>query len=464
MLDILAGTIQTAAGALFMPWVVGLLLVTGAFLTARFRVVQVGGFVDALRALGRDREAPVQGALSAFQAFMLALSASLGTGNIAGVATAIVSGGPGALFWIWAYGFLATTIKFSEAVLGLRFRVRRGDHVACGPMYYLRDGLGSPVLAWVYALCAGLAALTTAPFAQANSIAVVFESQFSVPTWVSGIVIFALAFPVVIGGVTTIGRVAGRLGPPMVALYLAGGVLVILANATRVPETLALVVREAFSLRSVAGGGLGMLVAMRFGIARGIFANEAGYGTAAVAYGSARSREPRQQGLNAVMEVYIVSFLTSTVSALAILLTGVWQSPSGVTSAAAVAEAFEMSLPFGGGWVVAASAALFGYTTLVGWAYYGEQFVEYVLGITITTSYRWIYCLLIPVGAVTKVDVVWALADLVNGLQVIPNVVGLVGLSGIVAAVARDRESRSTGHRGRGPGGGPVNAGGVTLE
>ena len=192
-------------------------------------------------------------------------------------------------------------------------------------------------------------------------------------------------------------------------------------------------------MRAAAGGTLGMMIAMRYGIARGIYANEAGYGTAAVAYGTAQSTQPVQQGLNAIIEVFVVSFVTSTISALTILLTGVWQS--GVTSSAAVAAGFNTVMPTVGGWIVAFCVFLFGYTTLIGWAYYGEQFFEYMLGRKVTMPYRWIYCILIPFGATTRVEVVWAWGDLMNALQVFPNLIGLIGLGGLVAKMARDRLS-----------------------
>ena len=190
-------------------------------------------------------------------------------------------------------------------------------------------------------------------------------------------------------------------------------------------------------MEAAAGGGIGFLVAMRYGIARGIYANEAGYGTAAVAYGTAQSDRPAQQGLHAVMEVFIVSFVTSTISAMTILLTGVWQS--GLTSTAAVAAAFNTTMPAAGGWIVAFCTFLFGYTTLIGWAYYGEQFFEYILGRRVTMPYRWIFCLLIPFGAISRVEVVWAWGDLMNALQVFPNLIGIIGLSGIVAKIAKDK-------------------------
>ena len=437
-------SIQAFADALFMPYVVVALLGAGLFLTVRLGAIQFAAFGDAVRAAFHRRDATATtGALSPFQAFMTALAASVGTGNIAGVATAIVSGGPGALFWIWIYGLVAMATKFAEAVLGLRFRQARGDRVYAGPMYYLRDGLGSPALAWVYALVAGVAAVTTTPFTQPNSIAVAVHAVFGVPAWLVGIVVAVLTWAVIIGGIRSIGRAAERLAPLKVVLYFAAGFIVLVTFADRIPAVLRTVVHEALTTRSALG--FGAFVAMRYGIARGIYANEAGYGTAAVAYGTAQSADPRQQGLQAVMEVFIVSFVTATTSAMAILVSGVAEESIAmkaagaayVTSTAAVAGAFNAAIPVVGGWIVATCAFLFGYTTLIGWAYYGEQFLEYILGRRVTTPYRWIYCLLIPIGSVLRPEVVWAWGDLMNALQVFPNLIGLMGLSGIAAQYAR---------------------------
>ena len=437
----LSDRIQSLADGLFMPWVVAVLLVAGLFLTLRTRVVQVRRFGEAWGAAFPQRSSSGSGVLTPFQAFMTALGASIGTGNIAGVATAIVSGGPGALFWIWVYGFVAMAIKFAEAVLGITFREAVGSRVLSGPMYYLRDGLRSPFLAWLFALVAAVAALTTTPFTQPNSMALVLNTVVGIPKLVSGITIAVLTWLVIIGGIKSIGRAAEKLSPLKVGLYLVGGLIVILFNASRIPSVFTLIFHRAFSMQAAAGGGLGMLIAMRYGIARGIYANEAGYGTAAVAYGTAQSAQPAQQGLNAVIEVFIVSFVTSTISALTILLTGVWES--GLTSTAAVAAGFDSVMPVAGGYIVAFCAFLFGYTTLIGWAYYGEQFFEYILGRRVTMPYRWIYCLLIPFGAVSKVTTVWAWGDLMNALQVFPNLIGLIGLSAIVARVSREQLSDS---------------------
>jgi AGCS family alanine or glycine:cation symporter len=432
----IAGAVQSAADHLFMPWLVVLLLSSGLYLTLRYRLVQMRRFRDALTAFTAREDSSASGVLSPFQAFMTALAATIGTGNIAGVAAGIVSGGPGALFWIWCYGFFATALKFSEAVLGVMFRESGDREMRTGPMYYLRDGLKRPSLAWIYALVAGVAALTTTPFTQTNSIALVLRTTLHLPSWTTGIAVAVLVWLVIIGGIKSIGRAAEKLTPLKVGVYLAGGLFVILSFASHIPDVLALVVREAFSTRAVAGGSLGFLVAMRFGLARGMYANEAGYGTAAVAYGTAQSRRPVQQGLNAVMEVFIVSFVTSTISAMTILLTGAWLS--GQTSTAAVALAFDAAIPGAGGYLVAVAVFLFGYTTLIGWAYYGEQFLEYIFGPRIVMPYRWIYCLLIPFGAITKVELVWAWGDLMNALQVFPNIIGVLGLSGLVAKIARE--------------------------
>jgi AGCS family alanine or glycine:cation symporter len=439
VLQSLADLVQTTADFLFVPVLVLVLFGTGLFLTVRFGAVQFRRFGDALRVFF-GAQSGSGGALTPFQAFMTALGATIGTGNIAGVAAGIVSGGPGVLFWIWCYGIFATAIKFTEAVLGLTFRETRGpDDVRSGPMYYLRDGLRSPALAMTYAVVAGIAALTTTPFTQTNSIALVMNSQVGVPFWVSGLAVAVLTWLVIIGGIKSIGRAAEKLTPLKVGLFLAGGLFVIVSFGSRIPDVLALVFREAFTTQSALG--FGMFTAIRYGLARGLYANEAGYGTAAVAYGTARSDRPAQQGLHAVMETFIVSFGTCTLTALTVLLTGAWMS--GQTSTAAVALAFNAAMPGFGGYVVALCVFLFGYTTLIGWAYYGEQFLGYWLGPRVVLPYRWIYCLLIPFGAIAKVDLVWAWGDLMNALQIFPNLVGVIGLSGIAAKAARERPTQS---------------------
>ena len=442
MLALIRSAVDWANGIVWGPWTIAFLFGTGIFLTLRFGFVQIRRFKEALVNFKPQTDKGAKGVLSPFQAFMTGLAASVGTGNIAGVATAVVAGGPGAVFWIWAYGFVATVIKLAEATLGVRYRKVEDGKLSAGPSHYLKDGLGSPKLAWIYALVAGVAALTTTPFTQPNSIAVVFESQFGISTWISGVVLAIMAWLVVIGGVRSIGRAAEKIAPTMVILYLVGGTIVILVNFDQIPAVFRLIFREAFSMEAAGGGalGTGMMMAVRYGLARGIYANEAGYGTAAVAYGTAQSARPVQQGLNAMMEVYIVSFVTSSVSALTILVSGVWDS--GLNSTALVAQAFETSMPFGGV-VVALCALLFGYSTLIGWGYYGEQYLGFLFGDRIVMPYRWIYCGLVVLGAMTKVELVWAWGDLMNGLQIFPNLIGVLGLSGVVAALLRKSSDSS---------------------
>lgn len=468
-MEALAKNVEAVADAMFMPWTVIILMAVGAFLTVRLRFVQVVRFPDALREMVGERQSGTSGALGPFQAFMTALAGSIGTGNIVGVTMAIVQGGPGALFWIWCYGFFAMAIKFVEASLGLHYRVAHGETVLSGPMYYLRDGLKQPWLAWIFALIGGLACLFTTPFTQPNSVAVVLNSQLgrheikSEP-WkldlgryvhqgltgtilevdpqrlLIGCVLAVLTLLVIVFGVKSIGRAAAALSPLKVGLYLIGGIIVLVTHAAALPETLALVFREAFSREAAVGTvtGVGIWQAIRYGLARGIYANEAGYGTAAVAYGTAKSSHPEQQGLNAVMEVFIISFITSTISALTVLVTGVWRPEVMGKSMGpeAVPAAFDAAIPSVGGWMVAVSVFLFGYTTLIGWAYYGEQFLEYLFGKRVIMPYRWLFCLLIPIGAIAKPALVWAWGDILNGLQIFPNVIGLVFLSGLAASYA----------------------------
>jgi AGCS family alanine or glycine:cation symporter len=458
-MDRFAELVQHAADVMFMPYTVCILLAMGLFFTIRTRLVQMRRLPEALSTMVATQQAGAGGALSPFQAFMTGLAATIGTGNIAGVATAIIAGGPGALFWIWVYGFLAAAVKFSEAVLGMRFRIPHGEQTLSGPMYYLRDGLKLPALAWIYALVAGVAVLFTTPFSQPNSIAVILNRQLDTVTsglgtasigemtvslnrLAIGIVLAVLTWLVIIGGVKSIGRAAAKLSPLKVGFYLIGGMFVIITHLGELPGVLRLVFQQAFSREACLGTAEGAAVwmALRYGMARGAYANEAGYGTAAVVYGTAQSNRPDQQGLNAVIEVFIITFITSTISALAILLAGTWDDPAFAEEApAAVAAAFNSSIPTAGGWMVAFSVFLFGYTTLIGWSFYGEQYLEYLFGRWIIMPFRWVYCLLIPLGAVLKVDLVWAWGDILNGSQVFPNLVGLVALSGIAAAYARTR-------------------------
>lgn len=435
-----AGPIGRASDLVFGPWTIALLFAVGIFLTVRLGFVQFVHFGAALKAFFGADEAKAKGALSPFQTFMTALGATIGTGNIAGVATAIVTGGPGALFWIWAWGLIAMAVKFTEAVLGVYYRRAGEGGLLAGPMIYLTDGLKMPRMGWLYAFVAGVAALTTTPFTQPNSIADVMNSQWGIPKIGTGVVLAILCFVTIIGGVKSIGRALEKAAPLKVLLYLSGGAIVLISHAADLPAAFNMILRGAFTSDAAFGGtaGAGIMLAMRYGIARGIYANEAGYGTAAVVYGAARSKDPFHQGLNAIMEVFIVSFVTSSISALSIIVTGVYKA--GPTGAAAVAGAFESVMPGVGGSLVTVCVFLFGYTSLTGWSYYGEQTLEFIFGRRVVLPYRWIYCALVVVGATSKVDLVWNWGDLMNSLQIFPNLLGIVGLSGVAAKIVRDRQ------------------------
>ena len=447
--EIIGAAIQWASDLVFGPWTIALLFFVGLFLTIRLGFVQFVYFGEALRAFFGADEAKAKGALSPFQTFMTALGATIGTGNIAGVATAIVTGGPGALFWIWAWGLIAMAVKFTEAVLGVHYRRDGERRLLAGPMIYLADGLNMHRLGWMYAFVAGVAALTTTPFTQPNSIADVMNSQWHIPKLATGICLAILALLTIIGGVKSIGRALEKLAPLKVLLYLVGGLVVLLTHLTEIPGVLSMVFLGALNTDAALGGtaGVGIMVAMRYGIARGIYANEAGYGTAAVVYGAARSKDPFQQGLNSITEVFIVSFVTSTISALAILVTGVWKVGVGekqLNGAAAVASSFEAAMPGFGGSVVTVCVFLFGFTALTGWSYYGEQSLEYIVGPKVVVPYRWTYCALIVLGATSKVDIVWSWGDLMNSLQIFPNLVGIIGLSGVAAKIVQDHKRQRT--------------------
>ncbi len=378
------------------------------------------------------------GEISPWQSMMTMLAGAIGNGNIAGVATAIATGGPGAVFWMWASGVFAMATKYSEAVLGLKFRTRMPDGtLAGGPMLYLQQGARSRLLAWLFALFAGIAAMTTGPLAQTNSIALVLNSEFRIPQWFSGALIAVAAWLVIIGGIKSIARISEKLVPLKVFLYVGGAFYVILAHASAIPQALALIFKCAFSPAAAIGGFAGAMVkdAARLGAARGMYANEAGLGTAGMAYGAARSLSPVRQGLIATVDVFVITFVTCTMTALTVVISGEWSS--GAKSTPLVASAFNTSIPVVGGWMVAISSFLFGYSNLIGWAYYGELCFGYIFRSNVLRVYAWIYCGLIFVGSITAVQVVWDYADTMNGLQMIPNVIGLAILAPKVAAETR---------------------------
>ncbi len=431
-----------AAAFVWGPFTVVLLLGTGIYLSCRLRLAHLRNFKLGWKYAAQGASAPPEsgtlGEISPWQSMMTMLAGAIGNGNIAGVATAIATGGPGAIFWMWASGLVAMATKYSEAILGFQYRQRlEDDSVAGGPMYYLRKGVGSAPLAWLFAFLAGMAAMTTGPLAQTNSMALVLNSEFYIPKWVSGLGISIAAWLVIIGGLHSIARFAEKLVPLKIALYVGGGLYVILADFRMIPDTLRLIFAHAFNPTAALGGfaGASVLLAARLGAARGLYANEAGLGTAAMAYGAARSKDPVRQGLIATVDVFVITFVTCTMTALVVTVSGKWSG--GLTSTALVASAFNSRIPLVGGWMVAVSSFLFGYSNLVGWSYYGEVCFRYIFSKRIISLYAWVYCSLIFVGAVTEVRTVWDYADTMNGLQIFPNLLAVILLAPQVAALTR---------------------------
>jgi len=384
-----------------------------------------------------------EGDITPFAALATALAATLGNGNIAGVATAIMAGGPGAIFWMWVCGLLGMATKYSEAVLGVKYRQKHPDGtIAGGPMYYIRDGLKNStlarLLAGMFAVCGAIAAFGIGNMVQSNQMSHVVESQFGIPTIVTGIVITVLAGLVIVGGIKRIGAVASRLVPGMVVIYLGFGSVVLLLNITEIPAAFMLIFEHAFSPSSAAGGFLGATIkeAIQFGARRGIFSNEAGLGSAPIAHAAAQTPSPVHQGLIGVAEVFIDTLVVCTFTALIILTTGVWTS--GQDGSALTAAAFTSGIGGIGGAVVAIASLLFGFSTLIGWSYYGEQCLKYLFGIRITMAYRIVFTVLILVGALVSLDLVFAFSDVANAFMAFPNLVGLLLLSGLVAKITRE--------------------------
>lgn len=422
-----------------------LLVGTGVYLTAVLRGLQFRHLGDALYlAFWKRREVDAQGDISHFQALMTALAATVGTGNIVGVATAIAAGGPGALFWMWVTGLVGMATKYSEAVLGVRFRTvdARGEQ-AGGPMHYLKRGLRWPRLgrglAAAFALFASLAAFGIGNGVQSQAVADAMHKSIGAPQWATGLVTAALVAAVILGGIRSIGRFSGVFVPMMISLYVGGAGLVLLLNAARVPDALGQVFAHAFSPMAAGGGAVGFTVAqaIRFGVARGIFSNESGLGTGGIAAAAAQTSQPVRQALVSMTQTFIDTVVVCTMTGLAILSTGAW-SNSGLDGANLTQAAFRAGLPGElGGWIVAGSLAVFAFSTMLGWAYYGERNLEFLLGERVVLPYRLVFVAVIGVAATVRLEVVWLLADIMNGLMAFPNLLGLILLAPVVASETR---------------------------
>lgn len=418
-----------------------LLVGTGVYLTVLLRGLQVRSLGHALYlALVVRREPDDQpGDISHFQALMTALAATVGTGNIAGVATAIAAGGPGAMFWMWVTGIFGMATKYAEAVLAVRYRQRNPDGtMSGGPMYYLRDGLRQPWLATLFAVFTAVAAFGIGNMVQSNSVAHAALDTFGVPAWVTGLAMAGGTAVVILGGIRSIGRAAAALVPAMIILYLAAALAVLALTADQIPASLALIFRHAFTPTAAGGGFLGaaVLVTVRMGVARGVFSNESGLGSAPIAAAAAQTRHPVAQAMVSMTQTFIDTLIVCSATGLVILNTGAWRS--GETGAALTTLAFRTGL--GGEFgpiVVALGLIFFAYTTLLGWSYYGERAMYYLFGTWVLRPYRWLFCALVVAGAVAELELVWTFADVMNGLMAFPNLIALIGLSPVVAAETR---------------------------
>jgi AGCS family alanine or glycine:cation symporter len=424
-----------------------LLMGTGLLLTILTGVVQFRKLPYALNeVLGKVfSRGEGQGSVTPFQAVATALASTVGVGNIAGVATAIFIGGPGALFWLWVSGLLGMCTKYAEIVTAMQYRepdatgTMRG-----GAMYTLKKGFGLPWLGAAFALLTSLAAFGIGNMVQANSVAGSLEASFGIaPQW-TGIAMVVLTAVVIVGGITRIGEFTSVLVPFMAILYLGGGIAVLIRYAAEVPHALALVFEGAFTGTAATGGFAGstMMLALRYGVARGLFSNEAGLGSAPMVHAAAQTDHPVRQGLYGIFEVFVDTILICTVTGLVVLVTGEWSS--GLNGAALSAKAFETGLP--GTWghiIVTGGIVLFAYSTVIGWSYYGETGIVYLLGARATVPYRILWLIFIYFGAVGSLQVVWGVADTLNGLMALPNLVAVLGSIPLLLRLQREFFSRT---------------------
>lgn len=422
------------------PLMLILLLGTGVFLTIGLRFMPIRKIPAALRLLLQNPKSKAPGDISPFGALMTALSATVGTGNIAGVATAIALGGPGALFWMWVTALFGMATKYAEAVLAVRFREQdeKGNYSG-GPMYYIKNGLHKRWhwLGIAFAIFGSLAGFGIANTVQSNSVSQVLHDTFSVPPLTTGLVLMALVGVVVLGGVKRIAVVASWLVPFMALSYAFAGLFIILSNLTLVPEAVTTIVTSAFSPTAATGGFAGATVwaALRFGVARGIFSNEAGLGSAPIAHAAARTNQPVQQGMIAMLGTFIDTLVICTITGLVIVIMDVW--PSGISGASLTSSAFSNALP-GGEYIVVAGLCLFAFTTTIGWSFYGERCMVFLFGARAVMPFRVAWVLAIPVGTMVHLDTVWLIADTLNAFMALPNLIALLLLGPLVFKITKD--------------------------
>lgn len=444
-MDTLNNWLESADTFVWGPWfLIPLLLGTGLVLTIRLRGVQFRKLLPALRLGLLDRsDDGGEGDISQYQALTTALAATVGVGNIVGVATAISIGGPGALFWMWVTGLLGMASKYSEAFLGVRFRVAdaRGN-MSGGPQRYLERGIKGPlgkILAWFFAVAAVIASFGIGNMTQANAVSANLEESFNVSPVVAGIVMFIFVGAVLLGGIRSIGRVTSAFVPLMIVIYILGGIAVLVVNAGEIPHALGLIFSDAFTGTAAAGGfvGSGILLALQMGVARGIFSNESGMGSAAIAAAAARTTHPVRQGLVSMTQTFIDTIIVVSFTGLVIISSGVWEQGED-RAGLMTSDAFRQALPGDwGGHIVTVSIVFFAFSTILGWSYYGERAAQRIFGSHATVPYRVLFTCVVLVGATMELDMAWTFSDLANGLMALPNLIGLLILSGLIARETR---------------------------
>ena len=448
-MDRLNAIIDSVNAFAWGPPMLGILGVTGVLLTLGLVFMPWRKVGYGFRLLFDKDGAAGEGEVKPFNALMTALSATVGTGNIAGVATAIALGGPGAIFYMWLIALFGMATKYAEAVCAVTYREvdATGKYVG-GPMYYLRNGVGefAPELGkWLglaFAIFGAVAAFGIGNAVQVNSMAAALDNSFGVPEWATGAVVAALVGVVVIGGIKRIGDVAGKLVPAMIVLYLGAALLILAINVTAIPDAIGLIFTHAFTPAAATGGfaGAAVAAAVRFGIARGVFSNESGLGSAAIAHAAAQTNSPVRQGIIAMLGTFIDTLVVCTMTALVILTSGAWvmtgSDGGGLTGAVLTSTGFETSMA-GGQYIVTVALAVFAFTTILGWSYYGERCWQYLFKERSLVVYRTLWVLAALAFANVKVDLVWNLADTLNGLMAVPNLIGLLLLAPMVFKVTR---------------------------
>ncbi|MBU3056195.1 alanine/glycine:cation symporter family protein [Pseudomonas indica] len=442
-MESLNNLVNAINGIVWGPPMLVLILGTGLILMLMLKFMPLAKIPAGFRLMwqGRTKGDDESGEISPFQALMTCLAATVGTGNIAGVATAIFLGGPGALFWMWCTALVGMATKYAEVTLAVHYREKddRGEHVG-GPMYAIKNGLGKKWL-WLgtaFAIFGGLAGFGIGNMVQVNSMAHALQTTFNVPLWITGLVSMIFVGLVILGGIQRIGKVAATLVPFMCVAYIVAAIVVLVVHADAIPAAFSLIFTHAFTPVAATGGfaGAAVMAAIRFGVARGIFSNEAGLGTAGIAQAAGTTNSPVRSGLIGMLGTFIDTLIICSLTGLAIICSGVWTG--GASGAALSAAAFEAAMPGVGGSILTVALVIFAFTTILGWSYYGEKCWEFLVGTKAIWPFRIVWVLAVPFGAIAQLDFAWLVADTLNGLMAIPNLLSLLLLSPVVVKLTRD--------------------------